>query len=101
MSILLKKFRFSDGFGSANSVDTGLIAGISFSIFILWIELILAFISIMFRDPENIKTKDTTFSGTATNNSTNETLNIELKSDFDPRSSDNPFSFFLKYIANI
>ncbi|RIA86306.1 hypothetical protein C1645_340202 [Glomus cerebriforme] len=41
MSIMLKNFRLSDGFGSVEAVDTGLIAGISFSIFILWIELIL------------------------------------------------------------
>ena len=33
--------------------------------------------------------------GSATNTSTNETLNIELKSEFDPKDlNDNPFSYF-------
>jgi hypothetical protein len=50
---------------------------------------------VLLRNPTNIKIKDTTFSGNATNDSTNETFHIELKSDFDPRSSsDNPFSSF-------
>ncbi|UZO23198.1 uncharacterized protein OCT59_015542 [Rhizophagus irregularis] len=41
MTKLLKNFQISDGFGSVVESDTGLITGISFSIFILWIELIL------------------------------------------------------------
>ncbi|POG75676.1 hypothetical protein GLOIN_2v1475226 [Rhizophagus irregularis DAOM 181602=DAOM 197198] len=49
---------------------------------------------ILLRNPTNIKIKDTTFSGNATNDSTNETFHIELKSDFDPKSIDNPFSSF-------
>ncbi len=49
---------------------------------------------ILLRDPRNIKTKDSTYSGIATNVSTNETINIKFKSDFDPVSSDNPFSTF-------
>ncbi|CAB4389885.1 unnamed protein product [Rhizophagus irregularis] len=40
MTKLLKNFQISDGFGSVIESDTGLIAGISFSIFILWIELV-------------------------------------------------------------
>ncbi|CAB4495387.1 unnamed protein product [Rhizophagus irregularis] len=61
--------------------------------------VILAFAHTMFillRDPnKNITIKNSTYSGNATNLSTNETLNITLKSDFDPKSSDdNPFSTF-------
>ena len=40
MTIMLKNFQFSDGFGSVEKTSTGLIAGISFSIFSLWIELV-------------------------------------------------------------
>jgi hypothetical protein len=40
MSIMLKDFRFSDGFGSVEKVDTELIALITFSVFFLWIELV-------------------------------------------------------------
>ncbi|GES84550.1 hypothetical protein GLOIN_2v1838566 [Rhizophagus clarus] len=39
-SIMLKDLRFSDGFGSVEITDTGLIALIAFSNFFLWIELI-------------------------------------------------------------
>ncbi|POG70661.1 hypothetical protein GLOIN_2v103712 [Rhizophagus irregularis DAOM 181602=DAOM 197198] len=131
MSIIIQDFRFSDGFGSVVEINTGLIVGISFSIFLIWIELIfyfrlipyigiyiyhviiifkiifpfflfmliviLAFAHTMFvllRNPVNIRTKDSTYSGVATNSLTNETLNIEFKSDFDPTSSDNPFTSF-------
>jgi hypothetical protein len=38
MSIMLGDFRYSDGFGSVEKTDTGLIALISFSVFFLWIE---------------------------------------------------------------
>ncbi|PKY33126.1 hypothetical protein RhiirB3_451804 [Rhizophagus irregularis] len=133
MSIMLKDFQFFDGFGSINEINNRLIAGISFTIFVLWIELILylrlmpvlgiyvyhvviifktvfpffLFISIvifafahtmfvLLRNPANIKTKDSTYSGVATNSLTNETLDIKLKSDFDPMSSDNPFTSFSK-----
>ncbi|CAB4474212.1 unnamed protein product [Rhizophagus irregularis] len=133
MSIMLKNFQFFDGFGSVNEISDRLITGISFSIFLLWIELILylrlmpvigiyiyhvviifktvfpfflfilivifAFAHTMFvllRNPTNIKTKDSTYSGVATNSLTNETLDIKLKSDFDPMSSDNPFTSFTK-----
>ncbi|CAB4410857.1 unnamed protein product [Rhizophagus irregularis] len=41
MSIMLKDFTFSDGFGGINEADTRLIVGISFSIFFLWFESIL------------------------------------------------------------
>ncbi|PKB92549.1 hypothetical protein RhiirA5_444280 [Rhizophagus irregularis] len=41
MSIMLKNFQFFDGFGSVNEISDRLITGISFSIFLLWIELIL------------------------------------------------------------
>ncbi|CAB5392141.1 unnamed protein product [Rhizophagus irregularis] len=131
MSIIIQDFRFSDGFGSVVEINTGLIVGISFSIFLIWIELIfyfrlipyigiyiyhviiifkiifpfflfmliviLAFAHTMFvllRNPVNIRTKDSTYSGVATNSLTNETLNIEFKSDFNPTSSDNPFTSF-------
>ncbi|PKY55879.1 hypothetical protein RhiirA4_448539 [Rhizophagus irregularis] len=49
---------------------------------------------VLLRNPVNIRTKDSTYSGVATNSLTNETLNIEFKSDFDPTSSDNPFTSF-------
>ncbi|PKY16216.1 hypothetical protein RhiirB3_428551 [Rhizophagus irregularis] len=135
MSLTLKHFQISDGFGSAKEVDTGLTVSISFSIFLLWVELImylrlisdigiyiyyvvfifktirpyfwfmliviLGFAHTMFvllREPTNIKTKDSTYSGKATNSLTNETLDIELKSDFDPTSSDNPFTSFFTAI---
>jgi hypothetical protein len=35
---MLGDFRYSDGFGSVEKTDTGLIALISFSVFFLWIE---------------------------------------------------------------
>ncbi|EXX58916.1 hypothetical protein RirG_193500 [Rhizophagus irregularis DAOM 197198w] len=53
---------------------------------------------VLLREPTNIKTKDSTYSGKATNSLTNETLDIELKSDFDPTSSDNPFTSFFTAI---
>jgi len=49
---------------------------------------------VLLSDPTKIKTKDSTYSGIATNTSTNESLNIKFKSDFDPKSSDNPFTSF-------
>ena len=48
----------------------------------------------LLRDPTNINTNDSTDSGVATNPSTNEILDIKFKADFDPKSSDNPFSTF-------
>ncbi|CAB4463606.1 unnamed protein product [Rhizophagus irregularis] len=41
MSIMLRHFKFSDGFASVESVDMGLMVGTSFSIFILWVEFVL------------------------------------------------------------
>ncbi|CAB4389950.1 unnamed protein product [Rhizophagus irregularis] len=41
MSIMLQHFKLSDGFASVESVDVGLMVGISFSIFFLWIEFVL------------------------------------------------------------
>ncbi|CAB5389562.1 unnamed protein product [Rhizophagus irregularis] len=136
MSIMLESFQFSDGFKNVKEINNWLIVGISFSIFFLWIELILflrllssigiyiyysviifkaifpfflfilivivAFAHTMFvllRDPTNIRTKDSTYSGNATNVITNETLIVKLKSDFDPQSNDNPFSTFLNAIV--
>ncbi|CAB5370382.1 unnamed protein product [Rhizophagus irregularis] len=115
--------------------DPSLAVNISFSIFLLWIELILhlrlmlvigiyvyhviiifktifpfiffivivifAFAHTMFvllRNPIDIKTKDSTYSGVATNSLTNEILDIKLKSDFDPMSSDNPYTSFSRAI---
>jgi hypothetical protein len=40
MTTMLKNFQFADGFGSVKESNNGLIAGISFSIFLLWIELV-------------------------------------------------------------
>jgi len=49
---------------------------------------------VLLRNPININTKNSTYSGVATNALTNETLNIKFESDFDPTSSDNPFTSF-------
>ena len=46
--MMLTKFQFSDDFESVETIDTGLMMGITFSIFFLWIEfvsLVLQFIS--------------------------------------------------------
>ena len=54
---------------------------------------------VLLRDPRHITTKDSTFSGVATNNITNETFNITLKSDFNSADkNDNPFSSFITAI---
>ncbi|CAB4443389.1 unnamed protein product [Rhizophagus irregularis] len=132
ISIMLKN---SDNIGSVKEIDSELILGISFSIFLIWIQLIfylrlapyigiyiyhfliickellpfflvimiviLAFAHTMFlllRNPVNISTNDSTYSGVATNSLTNESLNIKLKSDFDPNSNDNPYTSFYKAI---
>ena len=49
---------------------------------------------VLLKDPTNIATKTSTYSGLATNPSTNETLDIKFASDFNSTSSDNPFSSF-------
>ncbi|CAB4421661.1 unnamed protein product [Rhizophagus irregularis] len=132
ISIMLKNFQLSDGFGNVEETDSRLVVGISFSVFLIWVKsilylrlksdigiyiyyviiifeaiipflwfmlaVIIAFAHTMFillRDPKNMKIKGTTYSGNATNSLTNETLNIKLKPDFDPASSDNPFSSFI------
>ncbi|CAB4387635.1 unnamed protein product [Rhizophagus irregularis] len=41
MTVMLTHFQFSDGFGSVKVVERGLVVGITFSIFLLWIEFIL------------------------------------------------------------
>jgi hypothetical protein len=53
---------------------------------------------VLLQNPANIRTKDSTYSGVATNFLTNEILDIKLKSDFDPTSSDNPYTSFSKAI---
>ena len=54
---------------------------------------------ILLNNPEHIEHKVSTLHGFATNTLTNEKLNIELTSDFDPKSKDdNPFSYFLTSI---
>ncbi|GBB90169.1 hypothetical protein RclHR1_17030002 [Rhizophagus clarus] len=53
---------------------------------------------ILLRNPVNIPTINSTYSGVATNALTNETLIIELTSDFDPTSSDNPYTSFSRAI---
>ncbi|CAG8460788.1 5186_t:CDS:2 [Rhizophagus irregularis] len=54
---------------------------------------------VLLRNPVDIKTNNSTYSGSATNSLTNEILfNIELKQDFDLNSSDNPFTTFSKSI---
>ncbi|CAB5389622.1 unnamed protein product [Rhizophagus irregularis] len=103
MSIMLYDFQLSDGFGISEETGSKLVVEISFSIFLIWIQFILFLrlrsdigIYIYYVvHPINIKIKESTYSGVATNSLTNETLNIDLKSDFDPKSSDdNPFSTF-------
>ncbi|GES84549.1 hypothetical protein GLOIN_2v1769896 [Rhizophagus clarus] len=41
MTLLFKEYQVSNGFESVQMTDPGLLTGISFSIFVLWIELIL------------------------------------------------------------
>ncbi|PKC06818.1 hypothetical protein RhiirA5_501093 [Rhizophagus irregularis] len=106
MSIMLRHFKFSDGFASVESVDMGLMVGTSFSIFILWVEFMiykLGFISspnikfILLKNPNDpkIKVKSDTLSGAVTNIINNETLfNITLESDYVVDRNDNPFSSF-------
>ncbi|CAI2175871.1 1090_t:CDS:2 [Funneliformis geosporum] len=49
---------------------------------------------VLLKNPQ-IQTKDSTLSGIATNPTTNEILEVKLKSDFDRNDpNDNPFSFF-------
>ncbi|CAB4421660.1 unnamed protein product [Rhizophagus irregularis] len=65
-----------------------------------WFMLVVIFafahtMFILLRDPKYMKIKESSYSGNATNTLTNEILNITLKSDFEPTSSDdNPFSTF-------
>ncbi|CAG8753263.1 19308_t:CDS:2, partial [Rhizophagus irregularis] len=94
MSMMLNDFQLSNGFGIIEEPDSKLVVEISFSIFLIWIQFIL-FLRIKSDPNKNITIKNSTYSGSATNSLTNETLNITLKSDFDPKSSDdNPFSTF-------
>ncbi|CAB4479057.1 unnamed protein product [Rhizophagus irregularis] len=67
--------------------------------FILFnVIVILAFAHTMFillTESKNIKTKDSTYSGTATNPLNGQEFNVEMKADFDPTDrNDNPFSYF-------
>ncbi|CAB4463688.1 unnamed protein product [Rhizophagus irregularis] len=135
ISNMVRDFRFENGFGSVETIDSELKVMISFSAFFLWIEvisylrlipniaiyiyyiiiiiktvfpfilfnaiMIIAFAHIMFillYDPntEIIKTKDSTFSGTATNPvNGQELMNVTMKADFDPTDrNDNPFAYF-------
>ncbi|CAG8659395.1 21020_t:CDS:10 [Rhizophagus irregularis] len=103
MSMMLDDFQLSDGYGSVK--ETSLVVEISFSIFLLWIELVTLIYSlssantrfVLLRNPTNIMIKDTTtYSGNATNTLTNETLHIDLTTNFDPTSNDNPFTSFSK-----
>lgn len=51
---------------------------------------------VLLKNPEIIKINDNTFSGNAISTTTNERFNIDIKSDFDPRNTnDNPFYEFL------
>uniref|UniRef100_U9UIS9 Ion transport domain-containing protein n=1 Tax=Rhizophagus irregularis (strain DAOM 181602 / DAOM 197198 / MUCL 43194) TaxID=747089 RepID=U9UIS9_RHIID len=69
-----------------------------FSLFIRFLVFATCFGVVLLKDPANIRMKDSTYSGVATNSLTNETFNIKLKSDFDPKSDDNPFTSFSKAI---
>ncbi|CAI2180750.1 8773_t:CDS:10 [Funneliformis geosporum] len=107
--LLIYTFKSSNGFGSVEAIDSQLIVEISWSTFIIWIEIVLniRFIPsnakynkslragfILLKNP-TIKARDSTLSGNATNLSTNEILEIKLKSDFEPNdSNDNPYSTF-------
>ncbi|RGB25303.1 hypothetical protein C1646_821113 [Rhizophagus diaphanus] len=77
-------FRYSDGFGGVEKTDAGLIALIAFAVFFLWIEGVspwFYFVSplntkfILLTESKNIKTKDSTYSGTATNPLNGQELN--------------------------
>jgi len=51
MSIMLNNaFQFSNGFGSVETVDTRLIVGISFSILMIWIEIVSLSMIILYND---------------------------------------------------
>ncbi|GBC09935.1 hypothetical protein RclHR1_09210004 [Rhizophagus clarus] len=102
MSIMLREFKFSDGFASVGSVDIGLMVGTSFSVFFLWIEFV-GFISplnikfILLKNPNDpkINVKSDSSSGTATNPVNNDVFDIALESDYDVTDrNDNPFSSF-------
>ncbi|PKY16218.1 hypothetical protein RhiirB3_480607 [Rhizophagus irregularis] len=50
---------------------------------------------ILLKETKNIETKDTTFSGTATNPVNGQELDVKMKADFHPDDmNDNPFSYF-------
>jgi hypothetical protein len=49
----------------------------------------------LLKETKNIKTKDSTFSGTAINPLNGQELNVEMKANFDSNDkTDNPFSYF-------
>ncbi|RGB29765.1 hypothetical protein C1646_766205 [Rhizophagus diaphanus] len=100
MSIMIGDFRYSDGFGGVEITDTGLIALIAFAVFFLWIERV-NFVSplntkfILLTESKNIKTKDSTYSETATNPLNGQELNVEMKANFDSTDrNNNSFSYF-------
>ncbi|POG75697.1 uncharacterized protein OCT59_015485 [Rhizophagus irregularis] len=132
MSIMLRDFHYSNGFGNVEIIDTKLIVWMSVTIFFLWMEaisylrlipniatyiyyvkiitkavfpfllfnivVIMAFahtMLILLKETKNIETKDTTFSGTATNPVNGQELDVKMKADFHPDDmNDNPFSYF-------
>ncbi|CAI2173626.1 3244_t:CDS:10 [Funneliformis geosporum] len=132
MSIMLiNSFKLSDGFENIQAADSQLVIGISFSILLIWIEVILylrlisniaiyiyyvlnicisiypfllflltiviAFTHTMYillKDP-NIEARDSTISGIATSQNTNDVFNVQLVNDFDRTDyEDNPYSYF-------
>ncbi|PKY16229.1 hypothetical protein RhiirB3_480626 [Rhizophagus irregularis] len=88
MTGLYMNFQFADGFGSVTTLDTQ-------NDFISSFEVRF----ILLNNPEHINPKVTSFSGQATNAQTDETFNVKLQSDFNPRDkNDNPFSYILTSI---
>ncbi|PKK74097.1 hypothetical protein RhiirC2_864043 [Rhizophagus irregularis] len=91
MLIIIGDFRYSNGFGGVEKIDTGLIALVAFAVFFFGLkELVLGYILLT----ESKKTKDS-FNGTTTNPLNGQELNVKMKANFDSTDrNDNPFSYY-------
>ncbi|CAG8467528.1 19860_t:CDS:10 [Rhizophagus irregularis] len=95
MSIFVaSSFQLSDGFAKVQT-STGIIVCISFTMLLLWCEMLL-YLRLL-SDLDTIKQKTNGFS--VVNTTTHEPIDMEMDSQFDPSSaSDNPFSNFLSSV---
>ncbi|PKY56127.1 hypothetical protein RhiirA4_476196 [Rhizophagus irregularis] len=91
MSIMIGDYRYSNGFGGVEKIDTGLIALVAFAVFFFGLKgLVLGYILLT----ESKKTKDS-FNGTTTNPLNGQELNVKMKANFDPTDrNDNSFSYY-------